>query len=147
MLRQRIGDENWWRGIRDYYRRHRNSTATVADFQRDMEAACDCELTQFLDYWLRTGSTVLLDGDWQYDADAQRLRIDLERSGDTRGSPALELQAALYFEGNAVPEIVAISIDERGGSGVFEVPARPRHVILDPNTRLLAAWNFRERRP
>lgn len=147
MLRNRIGDDAWWRGIRAYYAAHRNGTAVTADFQRAMESACACSLADFLDYWLTTGSHLRLDGDWQYDAEKGTVHIALEHRGPTAGSPAMTLEAAVYYDDSPLPEIVTVPITERGGEIRFDGRSRPRNILLDPNTRLLAAWTFAERRP
>lgn len=38
MLRRMIGTENFWRGIREYYRRYRNENASTDEFREVMEA-------------------------------------------------------------------------------------------------------------
>lgn len=145
MLRTHIGDDHWWQGIRNYYRRYRNSTATTADFRREIEQVCECELQRYFDYWLRTGSRVILDGDWHYDAQTSRVHLALDRSGHTAGSPSLSMEAAVYFADSPVPEIVSIALDENGGALSFDARAKPINILLDPNTRLFAQWQFTEK--
>jgi aminopeptidase N len=147
MLRQRVGDAAWWAGIRDYYARHRNGLATTADFRRAMEAACACDLGPFLDYWLHTESTPRFDGTWHYDADEQQLRVTLEARGLGAGALPLTLEAAVYHADSPTPEIIEIPLTESGGETRIAAPGRPRQVLLDPRTRMLAAWNFEERSP
>ena len=38
MLRRQMGTEAFWEGIRDYYKRYRDGSATTADFRQVMEA-------------------------------------------------------------------------------------------------------------
>src|SRR6056297_898474 len=147
MLRTRIGDDRWRRGIRNYYRKYRNATASTDDFRREMEWACGCDLQQYFNYWLRTGSRVILDGGWHYEADANRAHIALKRSGHSAGSPDMTLQAAVYYADSPVPDIVSIPRDGRGGSIRIAARPKPPSMLLDPNTRLLAAWTFAERSP
>ncbi len=143
MLRMLVGDDVWWRGIQDYYRKYRNSTATTEDFQRVMETACGCELGDYFDYWLRTGSVVTLDGGWRYSNG--KVRIDLERRGHVDGTPELTLEAAVYFADSPVPDIVSMPLTAEGASLEVDVPTEPVRILLDPNTRLLAEWTFDER--
>jgi len=46
MLRQELGDELFWQGIRAYYARYRNANAQTADFQAIMEKTADRSLGQ-----------------------------------------------------------------------------------------------------
>ena len=145
MLRARIGDDAWWRGISSYYRKYRNATATTDDLRREMEAACECDLATYFNYWLYTGSVVKLDGGWRYDAASGQAKIELARSGHVDGSPDMSLEAAIYYADSPVPDVVSIPIDRRGGRLDVDVRAKPVRVLLDPNTRLLAEWTFEER--
>jgi aminopeptidase N len=147
MLRDRIGDDSWWRGVRGYYAKYRNGTATTADFQREMERACACELDTFFDFWLRSGSRVLLDGEWYHDAETGRVHVSLDRDGETTASPPLEVEAAIYYADRPLPDIVTIPLDAAGGTAVVDVHAKPVNILLDPRTRLLAAWTLDESRP
>jgi len=144
MLRQRVGDAAWWAGIRDYYARHRNGIATTADFRRAMEAACGCDLGPFFDYWLRTGSTPQFDGAWHYDGEDQQLRITLEARGLGAGALPLTVEAAVYYTDSSTPEIIEVPLTVSGGEVRIAAPSKPRYVLLDPRTRMLAAWDFDE---
>lgn len=53
MLRNQIGDDAFFQGIRAYYANHANGTALTADFRREMEAASGEDLAWFFDQWFR----------------------------------------------------------------------------------------------
>ncbi|MEM1189766.1 MAG: M1 family aminopeptidase [Pseudomonadota bacterium] len=147
MLRHQIGDRAWWSGVRSYYRRHRNAIAQTSDFRRAMERACECELGQFFDYWLRSGSTVKLDARWHYDASTGRLQIDVTRRGHSTGAPPMTLEAAVYPESSPLPTLVAIPLDNEGGAATLDMEERPVRILLDPHTRILASWELSETAP
>ena len=52
MLRQEIGDENFWKGMRLYYERFRNSNALTRDFEKVMEEVSSKNLENFFHQWL-----------------------------------------------------------------------------------------------
>ena len=145
MLRERIGEAQWWRGIGNYYRRHRNGLARTADFQREMEQSCACDLAAFFDYWLRTGSVIDLTGSWAHDSESGALHITVVREGDTAGLEHIELDAAIYFADRPLPERLTLMLDATGATTVVEVHDRPLGIRLDPDTRLLADWRLTER--
>ena len=51
-LRDLIGVEPFWRGIRLYYQRYMNSVASTADFRRVMEEVSGQDLRWFFAQWL-----------------------------------------------------------------------------------------------
>jgi aminopeptidase N len=52
MLRNELGDETFWRGIKLYYQRFRNQNAMTADFQKVMEEVSGKNLDIFFRQWL-----------------------------------------------------------------------------------------------
>ena len=83
MLRGTIGTDTFWRGIREYYRRYRDGSATSDDLRRVMEDASKQDLKWFFDQWLRRPISPSFDGSWRYDAaakaDSHRARADADR--------------------------------------------------------------------
>lgn len=53
MLRREIGDDAFFSGVAEYYRRFRDSNATTPDFMQVMQEASGAELGWFFDQWLR----------------------------------------------------------------------------------------------
>lgn len=52
MLRQEIGDECFWKGMRSYYEHFRNGNALTSDFETTMEKASGTNLGKFFHQWL-----------------------------------------------------------------------------------------------
>jgi aminopeptidase N len=52
LLRQEIGDDKFWRGIREYTRRHYGTAVTTADLQAAMERASGGSLASFFTKWV-----------------------------------------------------------------------------------------------
>jgi len=69
MLRRELGDSTFFRGIREYYRRYRDSSVTSDQFQRVMEeAAGRTRLSWFFDQWLHQAGCPQLDVRWEQQA-------------------------------------------------------------------------------
>ena len=64
MLRGIIGDDAFWSGIQDYYRRYRDKNASTDDFRRTMEEASGRDLTEFFHQWLYQGGALEYEGGW-----------------------------------------------------------------------------------
>ena len=54
-LRETMGDEAFWDGVRSYSQAHRGGTVTSEDFQRTMEAASGRDLGALFDQWVYAG--------------------------------------------------------------------------------------------
>ncbi|MDX1647023.1 MAG: M1 family aminopeptidase, partial [Longimicrobiales bacterium] len=142
MLRRRIGDEAFWRGIRDYYARYVNATASTDDFMRVMERASGDDLRDFFDQWLRQGGNPRLEGMWEYDPAAREVHVLLGQV-QRIGSFTLPVDIGIYLEGDDMPAVVETA-DVTGEVQRFVIPVagRPTDVRLDPYTWALFRADF-----
>lgn len=143
MLRRKLGDEAFREGIRLYYRRHVNGTASTDDFMRAMEEASGRELGRFFDQWLRQGGNPELAGSWSWDPSAGVVRVELEQVQEV-GSFVMELDVGLHLDGDAVADAVeTVSLTGEGPVAfAIPVPGEPRDVELDPGTWALFRADF-----
>jgi aminopeptidase N len=52
LLREQLGDERFWAGVRAYTRAQMGRSVTTADFQREMERATGADLSDFFRRWV-----------------------------------------------------------------------------------------------
>ncbi|MFT7345372.1 MAG: aminopeptidase N [Lentimonas sp.] len=52
MLRKKVGDDNFWSAVLEYYNTYQNSIATTDDFKRIVEATSKQDLDAFFNQWL-----------------------------------------------------------------------------------------------
>ena len=142
MLRERIGDEAFQRGIRTYYARHLNGTASTDDLMQAMEEASGDDLQAFFDQWLRHGGNPVFEGSWAYDSDAGAVRVDL-RQVQATGLFRMPLDIGVYMGRDRLPaQVVTVELDAASHSFSIPVDAEPSEVRLDPDTRALFAAEF-----
>jgi aminopeptidase N len=136
MLRGRIGTDAFWAGIREYYRRYQNSSASTDDFRRVMEQASGTDLQAFFAQWLTRSGVPKLEGTWQYDAAAKRVTVSLTQT--VTGDPfRLPIEIGIAAAPGALPQIEKAELTDRSGTFGFASDTEPVSVTLDPNTWLL----------
>ena len=136
MLRGVVGDAAFWTGIREYYRRHRDGTASTADFRRAMEEASGRELGWFFDQWLRRGGMLEVRVRWTWDTEAGTLRLDVEQRQP--GPPyRMPIEVGLEVGGEEGPHFERIEVADRRESFSIPLEHEPRSVVLDPRTSVL----------
>ena len=52
LLRQEMGERDFWNGIRRYTKKYFGKSVVTSDFQKEMEAASNVSLKQFFDRWV-----------------------------------------------------------------------------------------------
>ncbi len=143
MLRERMGDEAFWRGIRAYYARYMNGNATTTDFRIAMEEASDLDLEPYFRQWLYRGGNPDFQGWWEYDPTSRALRIELNQVQTAGPTFRVPLEFGLHFGDERVPSVIeAVEVTERFHRFVIPVDAAPTDVTLDPGVKLLHRADF-----
>ena len=138
MLRDRIGTEAFWRGIRDYYRTHMNGVASTADLRRVMEEASGQDLASFFTQWLTRSGVPSIEGTWRYDAAARAVRVSIRQ---TQTAEPFEFPLDVGIAGSAGPmRIVEMTVKGRESSMAIPSDVEPSSVTLDPNVWLLGEF-------
>jgi aminopeptidase N len=144
MLRHKLGDERWWRGIQAYYRKYRNALATTVQFRREMEQVCQCSLDAFFEQWLYRGGIPVLDGSWSYEAEDNTVAIRLDQVQDDSYLFDLDIDIGVYEAGGQAPVIHRLRMKGRAAGMTISVTEKPARVVLDPQHVLLAQGELKE---
>jgi aminopeptidase N len=145
MLRGLMGDDAFWKGIREYYRLYRDGNATTADFRRAMEEASGRDLSQFFEQWLYQGGFLKLAGGWRYDVRAARLEVELTQVQNDGTAFQMPIQLGIYHEEPTRPRLEVLEVN--GVNNQFTIPLErePVDVVLDPYTWVLMEAEFARR--
>jgi aminopeptidase N len=141
MLRWEIGTEDFWTGIREYYKRYRDSTASTADLVRLMEEISGEELSWFFDQWLHRTPSPALEGSWRYDSASGQVEIELVQTqpGDAY---TLDLEIGIGETNAEDSRLEVIQMTEKQQQFQLAVEGAPQSVTLDPNTWALIRAEF-----
>jgi len=141
MLRWEIGTDSFSAGLREYYRRYRDSTASTADLVRVMEEISGQELDWFFDQWLHRTPSPALEGSWRYDAASGEIEIELAQTQP--GAPyRLDLEVGVFGADAGGARVEVLRMTERRQAFRFSVADEPLEVVLDPNTWALVSATF-----
>jgi aminopeptidase N len=132
MLRNKIGDDAFWRGIRKYYVTYLNKNALTADFRKIMEEASGTDLKSFFQQWLYRPGHPELEVTWTYSKGA--VTVNIRQIQAVPFAFPLDVRLRLP-DGTLIEKSVPVS----GALERFTVPseAKPAELVLDPFCRLL----------
>jgi len=134
MLRRKVGDEAFWKGIRSYYAKYDGGNASTDDLQAEVQKAYGQSLEQFFKQWVYTPGHLHLSVKWHYDPNGKV--VDLEVG---------QIQNELYectLEVSINGEIHPIEIKDKFST--YQIPSANAvtSVTLDPNVNLLAEFEL-----
>jgi len=134
MLRRKLGDTLFWKGIRNYYAKYDGGNANTDDLRAVMEQASGQNLKQFFKQWLYTPGHPELNISWKYEVGGVQLHI-------------IQTQDALFqfpLEVAVDGRLHTIQVKDKNTVVHFAVKEKPAQVSVDPNVNLLAGFVVRE---
>lgn len=140
MLRQRLGEETFWRGAHLYLDRHRNQSVETFQFRLCMEEVSGLSLQRFIDQWCYRPGVPKLKVSHAWDSASRTLTITAEQTQPIDGpNPAFAIDLPVLVDiGERTPREVVLRGDDRITTASIELPREPRRMIVDPNLTLLA---------
>ncbi|HEY9534867.1 MAG TPA: M1 family metallopeptidase [Mucilaginibacter sp.] len=132
MLRRKLGDGAFWKGLNTYYLKYQGANANTADFRDVMEQISGQNLKPFFHQWLNTPGHPDLAINWIYD---QKTRI-VDITVDQKQSNLYTFPLEVDIDGELH------TIDMTGKSTTVHIAAGKKLPVItvDPNVNLLASY-------
>jgi aminopeptidase N len=148
MLRQRLGDEVFFRSLAVYVDRFKGGTPETSDLRKAIEDVSGESLEQFFRQWVyRPGLPHLEIGiDWER-ANSE-LVVSVRQVQNIDGyNPAFEFELPLWLQastGGGEDTTVRMEISGRETTARFRLESEPRIVAVDPEMTVLARTSIRQ---
>jgi aminopeptidase N len=137
MLRSSLGNEVFFRGIRDYYQNHKNSTATTEDLRAALEKASGRDLKEFFSRWIYGAGHPRYELAWEWKQTTPEQGVLTINLNQTQQEDAFLM--SVPFEIATAGGLVRKSISPTGKLTTLRLPlgSRPIAVRLDPDNTIL----------
>ena len=135
MLRRKLGDALFQKGIRAYYLAYKGRNASTDDFRKVMEKTSGMDLKTFFKQWLYTAGQPSLAVTWKYDPHTNLCILHARQLQDVLFSFPLQY----LVSGEHSKALHSIDINARDTTWRIPLSFVPRSVTLDPDVNLLFA--------
>ena len=132
MLRGRLGDEAFSRGIREYYRRYLHQAVLTEDFQAVMEEASGQDLDGFFQQWLLQPGYPVLQVSHEWDEAGGEVVLTVEQVQDAAW-PTFRFQTEVEIETSTGTTRTPVEISARRSVIRIQATESPRAVHFDPD--------------
>jgi aminopeptidase N len=142
MLRTRLGDDVFFRGIQRYIDQHKDSTVETSEFRRVMEDVSGQQLEQFFRQWTQRPGVPRINVKFAYDPARRKLRFDVEQAQQIDdANPAFEFPLGVYIKNSSGPDVVIDPvIASRTDSFEVDLEGPPEFVAVNPQLSTLGAF-------
>jgi aminopeptidase N len=134
MLKHKIGDKLFWKGIQQFYLTYKDSTALSSDFQKIMENVSNKKLDTFFNQWLQFPGYPILKVDWKsISKNRIELRINQSQPNYIFNFP---LEINLIDQTGKITTKTFI-IKNRKNVFTLKIKNNIKNIVIDPNCKLL----------
>ena len=132
MLRRKIGDENFWKAIREYYKDYRFSNASSSDLKEVFEKVSGEDLDQFFQEWtLQYGQPILKI---EKEISKNHLQLSIDQIQENLFHFPVEIKLK-YTDGSS--EIKTFQITRKKETYNIDLQKSLQNIEIDPNVNLL----------
>jgi len=137
MLRRRLGDEAFFRGLRDYYNKHQEANATTNDLRSALEQSSGKDLREFFQRWIfQAGHPIYVAGSRPM-LGRGRQRGFLITVRQTQLSPVFTDPITVRMTSGAYTEVATVVPKNKIVSLPFHHDSPPTSIEIDPDETLL----------
>lgn len=137
-LRFVLGDEVFFKGLREYVWSNAGRSVVTEDFQRAMERASGEDLQWFFDQWFHSKGYPEFSVSWEWDEDASAIVLDVEQVQDSAdGTPSVfRAPVEVCFGADDRTESLCVEITKRRETLRLHTSTRPAWLAFDPHVRM-----------
>jgi aminopeptidase N len=132
MLRRVMGDDDFYAGIREYYRRYLHQVVLTEDFQAVMEEAAEQDLDWFFNQWIHEPGYPVLQISHEWDEAAGEVVVTVEQVQDAAW-PLFRFPTEVEVQTSTGTTITPVEIVGRRSVIRIAAAEDPRLVRLDPD--------------
>lgn len=139
MLRERLTDTIFWRGVALYTSRHRNTPVETFDFRTSLEEVSGLSLQRFFDQWCFRPGVPHLKVTPAWNSEHRTLTLTVEQTQHIDGpNPAFAFELPVWIDDGGRPVVATVSTDTRTATLDIPLEREPRRIVVDPDMHVLA---------
>lgn len=139
MLREEVGNETFWKGVKIYLDRHQFDSVESTDLQKAMEEASGRRLGWFFDQWIYGAGYPKLDVRQTYSARAKTLRLTFSQThrADDIVPVVFRLPFEIEIKTSRGTTTSRIELTKRVQTVTIPVDAKPISATIDPAEKII----------
>ena len=142
MLRSRLGDDAFFRGIKAYYRDHKDGTADTDDLRSALEQSSGQKLQSFFDRWVFNSGHPQYKVSWEWLPAQHDVKITVNQ---TQQSDAFLDPVPIAITTSSGTTTTLITPTGKSYVKTVQVKDRPTKIDFDPKNTLLKEVSVEER--
>jgi aminopeptidase N len=145
MLRDKLGDDVFWRAVRSYVDTYAGKVVETSDFRRVMEEHSGYSLAEFFAQWFERAGHPKLKLSSRHHSESGNFRISIEQSshGGPKDAPPFRFPLELAIEvSEGSWEMHSIDLEEKRHVLRIPMAEAPLQVVVDPSCKAVVELEY-----
>ncbi|MDH2901820.1 MAG: M1 family aminopeptidase [archaeon] len=143
-IRGVVGDDIFFKAIKNYVAKHKNSNVETTDFRKVLEEVSGQDLEYFFDQWVYSPGFPEYSASYDWNNDQKLAELEIEQTNsETDGTPLFTSPIEIRFtfkDGSKVSKLV--KMNDKKCSFFFYLENPPLNVNIDPKNWVLKRLKF-----
>lgn len=145
MLREQLGDENFFRGLHQYLVANRGQNVVAADLQRAIEQATSINVDRFFHQWVYGAGAPQFQVQYSYDAAARQVMLNVAQMQKPEGMVGIfDVPVDIEIATGSGSHTYPIEITQTSQSFQFPADGPPLMVVFDRGDKILKTVDFKK---
>jgi aminopeptidase N len=145
MLREKLGDDDFFRALRNYLETNRGQNVVTADLQKAIEQSTSINVDKFFRQWVYRAGAPQFEVSYAYDATAHQVRLDVKQTQKLEGLVGLfDVPIDVEIATAGGQKTYPIEVSKVTESFSFPANGEPQMVLFDPGDQILKKVEFRK---
>jgi aminopeptidase N len=143
MLRQKLGDEAFYAGLKHYLEKNRGQTVVTADLAKAVEEATATNIDAFLNQWVYDAGAPRFDVQYSYDDASHAVKLVVKQTqkvADRVGLFTVPVEVEITTASGR--KVLPILVSKQDETFVLPVDGSPLLVLFDKGDRVLKSVEF-----
>lgn len=145
MLRDRLGDADFFHGLHAYLETYRGQNVVTADLQKSLEQATNINSDEFFHQWIYRAGAPQFQVSYSYDDAAHQVKLDVAQTQKVEGLVGLfDVPVDVEITTGSGKKDFPIEVSQATQSFTFPADSTPKMVLFDKGDKILKSLDFKK---
>ncbi|MFZ0785702.1 MAG: M1 family aminopeptidase [Candidatus Acidiferrales bacterium] len=143
MLREKLGDGDFFRSLHDYLETNRGQNVVTADLQKSIEQTTSINVDRFFHQWIYRAGAPVFDVSYTYDPAMHQVSMDVKQTQDVHGLVELfDVPIQVEIATAAGRKTYPIEISAADQNFTFPADSAPLMIVFDRGDQIFKKVTF-----
>jgi len=145
MLREQLGDADFFRGLHDYLQTNRGRNVVTADLEKSIEEATSMNTDKFFHQWIYRAGAPQFQVSYSYDDAAHQVKLDVSQTQKVEGLVGLfDVPVDVEITTASGQKTYPIELSQAAQSFTLPANGAPLMVLFDKGDKILKMVEFKK---